>query len=178
LHVDEEAVDFRRKLVAADPELYQSLEHLALDLCAVGRHEEAVRIGEEFTGFRRKLAETDTLLVGEERVKLSRRAAAMCSTPSDDLASALYMLGAHLYELGRKEDALLACEEAVELRRNVQETGTMPVLCLANSLEDLGVYLRALGRHKESLSRAQEAVDLQRRLIATDSSDFRPTSRT
>ncbi|KAJ6527111.1 hypothetical protein B0H19DRAFT_1084157 [Mycena capillaripes] len=181
LHADEEAAQLRRKLPATETDLafaldlFLALNDLCLALKRLDRHEEAIRFAEDLVGISRnpflgssRSGSYGPLRVGEERVEICRRAAAMCSTPSDDLASSLDLLGVYLRQQGHKEDALLACEEAVELRRNLQKTGTKPVLSLANSLENLGVLLRALGWHEDLLSMAQEAVDLQRRLIATD----------
>jgi tetratricopeptide (TPR) repeat protein len=133
LHADEEAVDLHRKLVAADPgitsELCQSLEHLALYLCAVGRHEEAVRAGEEFTKLRRKLAEMDA----------SIRA-------TTNLTFSLCYLGVYFRAVHRPGDALRTDEEAAQLRCKLPDTEMDPVFVLNN----LRVALRLLGCHEEA----------------------------
>jgi hypothetical protein len=129
------------------------MEQLAMDLWAVGHHEEAVQTGEEFTGLRRKLVEMD--------------ASAHSTT---DLICSLYYLGVFLRTVDRQGDALRADEEVAQLRHKLPETEMGPVLalhlCLA--LRKSCGQLMLLGHHKEAIQFAEDLVGISRKLPATE----------
>jgi tetratricopeptide (TPR) repeat protein len=75
-------------------------------------------------------------------------------------------LGAHLSNLGRRDEALPPTEEAVTLRRELAAANPAYLPDLAMSLNNLGIFLSQLGRRAEALPPTEEAVTLYRELAA------------
>jgi tetratricopeptide (TPR) repeat protein len=150
----QEAVDIRRRLAAARPDVYtaalaSSLNNLGNLLSALGRHEEALASAQEAVDIRRRLA------------------AARPEAYTADLAMSLNNLGNPLSDLGRHEEALACAQEAADLYRRLAAARPDAYTAdLAISLNNLGKLLGAMGRHEEALASALEAMDIRRRLAA------------
>ncbi|KAJ7511706.1 hypothetical protein B0H11DRAFT_2214585 [Mycena galericulata] len=167
---------------------------VAIDLSAVGHHEDALRAAEETVQLRCKLVEMDPTVQKElarslhnvglqfhslgrdedalhavaEAVNLFRQLVETDTTVANDLSRSLHNLGLKLSLVGRYEDALHVDEEAVELRRKLVETDPTVRSDLARSLHNLGVDLRGMGRYEEGLLAGEEAVEIYGKLAETD----------
>ena len=90
-------------------------------------------------------------------------------------AGSLNNLGAHLSELGRREDALAAAHEATDIYRRLAAARPDAFLPnLACSLNNLGNRLSELGRREDALAATHEATDIYRRLAAARPDAFLP----
>ncbi|KAJ7678082.1 hypothetical protein DFH06DRAFT_565811 [Mycena polygramma] len=107
------------------------------------------RSAEEAVKLRRKLAETDPLVI-------------------KDLAHALHDLGVHLTDGGQHEAAVRANEEAVQIYRKLAETNPTVTKYLAHSLHNLGTNLSNTGQYGAALCAHKEALKLRHDLAEPD----------
>jgi tetratricopeptide (TPR) repeat protein len=110
-----------------------------------------------------------------ESAALRRQLAAGGSVEAqEDLAFALFSLGADLYEAGRRREAAPVAQEAVEAYRSLAAgPGPVPPV-MAHSLVNLGVMLDDVGKRGQALDVTEEAVAALRPLAGADLVDFGP----
>jgi tetratricopeptide (TPR) repeat protein len=163
----EEAVKFRRGLVATRPDevmqasaladLAAALNNQSAMLSGVGRGEAALAAVEEAVEIRRGLA--------------AKRADAF----EPDLASSLNNQSLMLSGLGRHEEAVAASEEAVAVyRRLAADRADKFLPDLATALSNQSLRLGELERHEEALSAVVQAVEIRRGLAETRPDAFLP----
>ncbi|MFA7764351.1 tetratricopeptide repeat protein [Streptomyces sp. NRRL S-448] len=101
--------------------------------------------------------------------------AAKPTADESDLATLLFNLGAHLSELGRRDEALTATQQATDIRRRLAADNPAAYEPdLARSLFNLGAHLSELGRRDEALTATQQATDIRRRLAADNPAAYEP----
>ncbi|KAJ6551274.1 hypothetical protein B0H19DRAFT_1157081 [Mycena capillaripes] len=166
------------------PCLGSSLENLALNLNAVGRHEDAAHAAEKAVQLYSKLldqsAESELRLANvlkqwatylraidrqEDALQMHEKGAEIhCKRGESDpepTANSLRVLADDFGSIGLHEDALCAAETSVELYRKVMQTKPAARKYLITSLGDLAKNFRALGHEEDAVQAESEVAALK-----------------